>query len=91
MTLRKISRYIYISTLTTLAFSCVLMAQSSPLPTGTVSVASGTPASGCPTSDGWLSGVTCQHATVTCPESNGSASLGITFGYKTPSSANERS
>ena len=63
-------------------------AQSGPLPTGTVSVDSGTPASGCPISDGWLSGVTCQHATVTCPGSNGSAPLGITFGYKTPSPAN---
>jgi hypothetical protein len=86
MTLRKISEYTCLAIFAMSAFSYTLLAQSSPLPTGTVSVASGTPSSGCPTSDGWLSGVTCRYATVTCPESNGTTPLGITFGYETPAS-----
>jgi hypothetical protein len=63
---------------------CIPAQSSTPLPTGTVTVDLSTPT--CPTSAGWLSGVTCKHAFVTCPESNGSASLGITYGYKTPGS-----
>ena len=70
--------------LSMLALSTIARAQSGQLPTGTVTVDSGTPAGGCPTSDGWLSNVSCHHATVSCPSSNGSASLGITYGYKTP-------
>lgn len=35
---------------------------------------------------GWLSGVTCQHRTISCPATSGVTlnDLGITFGYRTP-------
>ncbi len=61
--------------LSMLALPPIAHAQS-PLPTGSVTVDVSTPT--CPTSEGWLSGVICKHAFVSCPVSNGSASLGIT-------------
>lgn len=53
-------------------------------PTCTVNTDTVTPT--CPTSTGWLGGVTCEHRTISCTTVNGVSlvDLGITVGYKTP-------
>lgn len=71
------------------AFVLAAHAQSGPLPLGTVTVSKNQWT--CNTQGQyaaqWAPGLTCQHAYVSCPTVNGVsvATLGITFGYATPS------
>jgi hypothetical protein len=79
-----ITMFRFVTALVVLGVAAVVVAQT--IPTCTVNTDSVTPS--CPTSEGWIAGVTCGHRTVSCTTLNGvvQADIGITFGYKTPSS-----